>query len=59
MKTLPLKKYDVMPKIKIGNYLISNPVSGKLWIEDESGEGGEFREDLFAEYVKSFFNRFF
>ena len=59
METLPIKKYDKMPRIKVGEYSISSDGSGKIWIEQDDGEGGEFREDLFAEYVKSFYNRFF
>ena len=58
-QSLPIERYDKMPQIQVGKYSISSDGSGKMWIEHESGEGGEFLEDLFVEYVEAFYNRFF
>ena len=33
----------MMPCIKVGNFILTHPENGKLWIRDvRSGEGGQF-----------------
>ena len=46
--------------IKIGKYTISKGTQpGKIWIEQEGGEGGDFDEKLLAIWLEMFYEKNF
>lgn len=54
-------KQEKQPSITIGEYTISMSIHNKenIWIEHESGEGGEFSLKLFHQNITEFYIRNF
>jgi hypothetical protein len=55
----PSGMYGETPRVQVGKYLISRQGVNSIWIEHESGEGGEFREDLLEALIDNFYQKFF
>lgn len=45
--------------IKIGEFILSHPSEGKIWIKCEDGEGGRFDAAELAEVIRQFYNEKF
>lgn len=62
-KKVKLAMYGEMPIVKIGKFSISRLTDREdencIWIEADDGEGGAFDGELFEEYIKQGFNKYF
>lgn len=58
-KREPIGMYGETPKVQIGKYSLSSQGKGSVWIEHESGEGGEFREDDLEVLIHAFYGKHF
>lgn len=45
--------------LKIGEFTLCQQSEGKIWIQHDSGEGGEFSEAPLAEYLKKYYEENF
>ena len=54
------EEYDKMDKINVGNMTIGSGISrGKIWIENDIGEGGDFPVKDVEELLRVYFNKKF
>ncbi len=58
-KRKPVGMYGETPRVQIGKYSISRQGDKSVWIEHDDGEGGEFQDDLFEQFLDEFYNRHF
>ena len=50
------KRVECLPFLVVGKFLIaSNPVTNRLYIRADSGEGGEFSLAKFEDVIEEFF----
>ena len=45
--------------LRVGKFTVSNTRAGRVWIEADGGDGGEFSEDELAELVAAFYSERF
>ena len=45
--------------LKIGKYKLCKQSDGKIWIQNGTGEGSEFDEDLLAHVINEFYKENF
>jgi len=51
---------DMKPGIvKVGEYTLCRQSEGKIWIQHDDAEGGEFTESLLAEVIEKFYKEHF
>ena len=46
-------------RVKIGEFTICRQDDKSLWIQDESGEGGQFKEESLAEVIRKYYKEHF
>lgn len=52
--------YENLPTIKFGKFtIVELPDADKIWIEYETGEGGEFSRAEFEKVIKDFYREKF
>lgn len=55
----PVGMYGETPRVVVGQYSICRQGDNSVWIEHEDGEGAEFNDALFAEFLAEFYNKYF